>query len=416
MGFAMSGSLAGATVLLVGLATLGFVLSLLDKLLDSRDREIIRSRAESFWFRTASLELHEQFQLALRSRYAQVRRLQPYFVGAFLIVAVSLAIFGAIWGALATPKEIKEFQQKLIKADMGMRYGYYFTIDAPPDEPEFGDADGSCTIGPGFSDMLTVRGLGEVKASLTKFLDDNEHNAFAMRSFSSIIHALIPLILAIPLTIGLLVSFSLTLWLLSRFTESRTGAFLIVTVDLIVALVMPTIVSGVLLSIGVFVVVFSVDGMPDYASIGKITWMTLAIASVCFLLGTSLSTPFVVAAFAKEFTFGFVGPTYIISTLAQYAYGNAKSFFVDLGRVVTLDFKIEPLETLINYAIGLDLLFSLIYIVPCLTLVLMQRSTLTRTLFLNIIQWVAEHPKGPLIALEEIVTAFGKYLVGVVKR
>src|SRR5262249_8577513 len=146
------------------------------------------------------------------------------------------------------------------------------------------------------------------------------------------------------------------------------------------------------------------------------TWAKLTIASICFVLGRSLSWPLVVAAFTKELPFEAVGFTYIVSTLAQYGYHNAKALFIDLGRIAALDLNIDPIETLINYAIGLDVLFSLLYIVPCLSLVLMQRSEWTRNLFLKIVQWIAEHPKGPIIALEEGVTAFAKYLGGLIKN
>jgi hypothetical protein len=95
---------------------------------------------------------------------------------------------------------------------------------------------------------------------------------------------------------------------------------------------------------------------------------------------------------------------------------NVMVFFVDLGRVLSFDIAIGPHETLINYAIGIDLLFSLFYILPCFSLVLMRRNQFTRTLFLNSVQWVAEHPKGVLSAIEEICTSFARYLTSVGKR
>lgn len=407
---------AGAVV--VALITAGFVLSALDRLLDSRDRDAIRARVEKFWFRTASLELHEQFQLAMRSRYTQMRRLQRYFFMFFVAIGFFLSFANAMWGALATPKEIKEYQQALMKTDFELRYSFYFYVDGySGDEPEFGNVDGSCTIGSGYDDMQAIYSLGRAKAGIEKFLDDHEDSAVAMRIFSATVGALVPLFLTMPLAVGLFISFNITLWLLSRVTQSRIGATIIVIFDLALALVMPSVVSAVLISIAVFAVVFSVEGMPDYASIGgEVTWVRLTIASMCFILGRSLSWPLVVAAFTKEFPFELIGVPYIVSTLAQYGYLNAKALFIDLGRIATFDLNIDPIETLINYAIGFDVLFSLLYIVPCLSLVLMQRSEWTRNLFLKIVQWIAEHPKGPIIALEEVVTAFARYLGGLIKH
>lgn len=407
-----------ATALVLALVTAGFILSALDKLLDSRGRDAIRARVEKFWFRTASLEVHEQFQLAMHSRYAQMRRLKRYFLFAFIWIALTLSAAGAIWGAVATPPEIRKHQQDLIKADFDLRYSYYFFLDAEPDEgPEFRTANGRCTIGSGYDDMLAIYSIGRVKAEIEKFLDDNESNTVAMRIFSATIGALIPLLVAIPLAVGLFISFNLTLWLLSRVTQSRIGATFIVLFDLALALIMPSVVSAVLISLAVFAIIFSIDGMPDFASIeGGTTWVKLTSASICFILGTSLSWPLVVASFTKAFSFEAIGSTYIVSTLAQYGYLNAKALFIDLGRIARFDLSIDPIETLINYAIGLDILFSLLYIVPCLALVLMQRSEWTRNLFLKVVQWIAEHPKGPIVALEEMVTAFARYLGGLIKH
>jgi hypothetical protein len=265
--------------------------------------------------------------------------------------------------------------------------------------------------------MRAIYALGRVKSSIDEFLDDQESNPVAMRLFSAVVGALVPLLLSIPLAIGLFISFNITLWLLSRVTQSRIGATIIVLFDLALALIMPSVVSAAVISLAVFGLIFSLDGMPDYASIGNdTTWTNLTFASVCFILGRLLSTPLVVAAFTKFFSFEAVGATYIVTTLAHYGYLNAKTLFIDLGRIASFDLAIDPVETIINYAIGLDVLFSLLYIVPCLLLVLMQRSEWTRNLFLRVVQWIAEHPKGPIVALEEMVTAFAKYLGGLIKH
>lgn len=135
--------IGAAGALVVTLITAGFILAALDKLLDSPGRDAVRARVENFWFRTASHELYEQFQIAMRSRYSQMRRLQRYFLIFFVWIAVVLSMAGALWGALATPADIKKYQQDLMKIDFDLRYSYYFFIDASPDDDhfEFGDAD-----------------------------------------------------------------------------------------------------------------------------------------------------------------------------------------------------------------------------------------------------------------------------------
>jgi hypothetical protein len=377
-------------------------------------------RLKSFGFALPSLELHEQFQLALRSRYAQMRRLQFAFLGVFILIAVSLAVGGAYHGASSSPADIKERQKKLIELDLNLRYQFLFPIEEEQeqeegDEPLFGIADGRCTIGSGFDKLRSISRLGTIKEALSRFLDEHEGDALSMRLFIASVGALVPLILALPLAIGMFFSFNVTLWLLSRFTQSRLGALLIVVGDLVLALAIPPIVSAVVLTLLAFSGIYVFDTVPDYSMFENPSWRTLIISSVGVYLASALGSPVILSLFAKAFPPWLAG-TYLVSAVIDYSYGNLKILLVDIGRILNFDMNIDPSETLINYAIGIDVLFSLTYIVPCLALVLMQRSDLTRRLFLNFIQWIAEHPKGPFVAVEGIVTSFAKYLVGLFKR
>jgi uncharacterized membrane protein len=382
----LSAVLGSFAAIVVGIAailvTAGFILNALDKIVDSRDRDAIRLKVEGFWFRTASLELHEQFQLALRSRYTQMRRLQFTFLGVFIFIAVTLAFAGAFYAALSSPADIKESQKKLIQLDLKVRYDFLFSIvdQEDDDEPLFGIADGRCTIGSGFDELRSIGRLGAIKAALSRFLDEHEGDALSMRLFNASVSVLVPLVLVLPLALGLFFSFNVTLWLLSRFTQSRLGAFLIVVADLVMTLAIPPVVSAVLLTLLTYFGIYVFGTVPDYSMFENPSWLTLIVSSVGVHLAMALASPVVLSLFAQLMPLWHAG-TYMASSLIDYSYGNVKILLVDIGRVFNFDLNIGASETLINYAIGIDVLFSVTYIVPCLALVLMQRSDLTRRLF-----------------------------------
>ncbi len=394
----------------------GFALVVLDRLLDSRDREVARRKVEDFWYRTATMELYEQFQHALRSRYFQMRRLQRLFIGTFLLIAMILVFYNTASGIVAPTSSFVEGQQKTIDFDFNIRRQFFLAyIDIVDEVPSFGDVDGQCTIGEGFASLREIYRLGTIKSNLSRFLESQKDNTVAIRVYNGLVSCTVILLLTIPLVVGLYLSFTMTLWLLSRFTQSRLGAVLIVVADLAIALVMPLLLSGLFLSLLAFAAIFYFGTVPDYSLFEHPTWNTLWVSSVGMLLALSLGVPIIFSLFASLFPIWAAVPFIATSTVA-YSYQNLKTLVTDMGRVLMFDLNIGPGETLINWAIVLDILFSLTYIIPCLSLVLMQRSPTTRRLFLNLVQWIAEHPSGPLIATSEIFTSFAKYLTGLFKR
>ncbi len=79
--------------------------------------------------------VYEQFQLAMDSRYSQMRRLQRYSLS-FLYGSLSFySTAGALWGALTTPANIKKYltgsDEDRFRSTIG---SYYFFIDASPDD------------------------------------------------------------------------------------------------------------------------------------------------------------------------------------------------------------------------------------------------------------------------------------------
>jgi hypothetical protein len=73
---------------------------------------------------------------------------------------------------------------------------------------------------------------------------------------------------------------------------------------------------------------------------------------------------------------------------------------------------IDAVTTIINWAIFLDLLYSIVFVVPSLVIVLANRSPASRNIFMNFAMWVHDHQKGPLIAVAEIIDSFGRIFGG----
>jgi hypothetical protein len=409
------------TVVLV--AVLGFFFFVSDKVLDTESKTNIRKQVEEFWFKTASLEFYEQFSLALRSRYMQMRRLRKIFLTAFVLVAVVLALSNAVHAFLQPPEEAFQYYEALSTNDFDSQFEAKFGLMLGVDEsgvlsqglPNFGDVDGQCTKGYGIELLQDVYKLLESRASVHHFLEMHHKNSWSIRLFGGIVGFVDPLLFALPLLVGLFVSLNLTLWLLSRIVQSKLTFLLIVVADIGLAFAMPALLSTVMLTLMLIVVFHFIGSFAHFATFEHPTWITMGLSAIGKYFYNSLIGVVLVAVFTKSPPAWFT-VSLTIQLLWSFMKQNIIVFFADIGRVLSFDLAINPHETLINYAIGIDLLFSLFYIVPCFSLVLMRRNQSTRALFLNLVQWVAEHPKGVLSAVEEIFSSVARYLTGIGKR
>lgn len=398
----------------------GFSLHALDKIIDNRGRDAFRERVQRFWFRTAEMEFHEQFQLALVSRYSQMRSLQRLFMKGFLIIALLVAA-AAIGITYFRPiEDLKGFRNRIVSVDFKSRYQNTMSdVLDQKDAPDFLDINGRCFGGADTYDLMLFAHISRVQSKWVQFNTELQRNPSLFRLTEAIVEALTAILIAIPLAAGLLVSFNLTLWLLSRVTQSRLAAIAIVVGDVLLALIMPSLLTGLTIVIIVFLNYMTIGDLVDYYRLGNPSWINYVVASI------SVAMSILVPRYVSEAGLAAIdlSPWSVLpaalQTIAQFAYDNVRTLMIDLGRIIVLDptiFQLGTMETLINYAMAVDLLFSFFYIVPCLTLVLMQRSALTRRLFLNAVQWIAEHPKGPLVALSEVLTSFASYAAGLLKR
>jgi hypothetical protein len=108
------------------LLILGFLITVLNGLIGDNRREVLRARVTDFWFRTASLEVHEQFQAAVKSRYGNMRGLRAPFIWIFLIIS-ALLFCDSVYNAITTDfTEQLKTRQEIVKADFNFRRSIFY--------------------------------------------------------------------------------------------------------------------------------------------------------------------------------------------------------------------------------------------------------------------------------------------------
>jgi hypothetical protein len=213
--------------------------------------------------------------------------------------------------------------------------------------------------------------------------------------------------LAIPLTIALLISFNATLWILSKITRSKLRLFFLIVVDVLVATIMPPLLTSIFLLLVVGAAIILFGQIIAFASFSSANWFTLTLGAAS--LGMHVKFIFPAAFFLLAVILpGKLGWAVAALTLVVggiwMATDRVSEFISDAAKLFQLDFTTDSLQATIDWAIFTDLLFSAFYLVPCLLLVLANRSETTRTKFLNLVMWVGDHSRGPFIALAELST------------
>ncbi len=426
MGALASTLLAIAAVLVA----IGFMISVVNRLIGDNRREVLRARVTDFWFRTASLEAHEQFQAAVRSRYQNMRSLRVTFIKVFLIIS-ALLFCDSVYNALTTDfADQLKTRQEIVKTDFNFRrsvlYGSVYVeksvateeeIDVFAESKPFDDDGTSCIPGEGAKALAGLAHLYRVEGNVVKFLEENENDEWRTRLTSIGSDFITLAVFGLILSISLFLSFNLTLWLLSKFTGSKLRTFLIVMADLLIAVLLPPFLYSLTIMAFVYTIISFHGGVVDYSTFENPTWTTLIISEASIALTLQFVRPVVVALMTTQFPWEvqWIFLPAVFEAAAGNAFQYLQTFIADTMRVVKFDFDVGVIESQVNYAIFVDLLFSLTYLVPCLALVGMQRSKLLREILLNAVQWVGDHPKGPLGAASDIFTSIIKFIRDLVK-
>jgi len=94
------------------------------------------------------------------------------------------------------------------------------------------------------------------------------------------------------------------------------------------------------------------------------------------------------------------------------AFDRVIQFFVDANKLVRFDFSVDSVTACVDWAIFIDILFSMSFLLPCLSLVLANRNSKSRKVFLNVAMWIHDHNRGPYLAISELLTLFTRIFPG----
>lgn len=397
------------------------ILEALHELLDNERKERIRERIVDFWLRTAELEFAAKLQRALRSRYMQMRQVRRTYLKLFAFLIALLVLIGG--HDLLSTKEIEgsaiaakaavidfDFRARLLRTNA-------YSNAVKNTESRQNDCIARSDYDPReyINSIAAFDRLKELVFNEIEFLSKHPIKLW-LAAFTSQTVSL--LFLAMPLLIALGLSFNITLWILSKITESKVRLILIIAVDIAVALIMPPLLTSAMLLSSFLFVVFGMGNAIDFTTFAQPNWLTIGISGASITLHALYILPLgfsYVLLVLPGIASIFIAPLAI--TIALYmAYENLTAFVVDAIKFFSFDFNETVQQALINYAIAIDLLFSMTYLIPCIALVTMHRANRTRGAFLSVTQWIADNPGGALPAMAKVLRGIADVLGEFVRR
>jgi hypothetical protein len=95
-----------------------------------------------------------------------------------------------------------------------------------------------------------------------------------------------------------------------------------------------------------------------------------------------------------------------VSSFFGLLFSLGHSFFHDVSRIWNGNIlDVSYAKAVINWSLGIDLSYSLTYIIGSLIMVLLSRNMFARTFAASILKFVVEHPKGPIAAVGVTIAA-----------
>ena len=79
---------------------------------------------------------------------------------------------------------------------------------------------------------------------------------------------------------------------------------------------------------------------------------------------------------------------------------------MDIWKFIHFDFGVDIVASAVNWAIFTDLTYSFYFLLPSVFFVFIRRSEVGRAVILNFVERSADHPKGVLYFLGELMMAW----------
>lgn len=368
---------------------------------DRDDKERFKARIEKFWLDTADINVKDQLNRALASRYRRSRALRVRFLQLFWIICAIVAFIAGLENASQNPGNFLG----ILQLDFGTRYaiqcGYILIRDNRTEAADYCDSTKNPTGPP------ELEHLREEKQNYENFvtkLSDYPGALFAAGFFSEV---LIVLFIAVPLSFALWISFHVTLRLLSKITGSRIYYALLVALDLAIAIATPPILASALslVFLGGSILFFG-QGL-DFFTFPSPSWLTLTVGAALFSVTLSYLFPALVFVLAVTLP----GSWGVIVAAALFTLSPLLMAYVRVHAIasdVTSFFGLEvsSIDSCIDWAIFVDVVFSMTYLAPSFALVLANRSDRSRKTFMNLAMWIHDHNRGPFVALSELSGMF----------
>lgn len=414
----MIASILGLIVVLA--AGTGLFLETIDQFVDIEDKLRIKSKVEDFWLFVAGLTSQESLSIAIRSRRQRMVKIYiPLFCRIYWLAL--LMVIGTICyeNYVADVNSIKLVFTSNIDADFSIHENLAYSYFTTNPERNCGTVGRLCSPTPEW--LKYVSRLATLELSFHEYIDRiAQDEPSTLRFASAVSDAIVILIFGVSMTIALNISFFATNYILTIVTGSKLKLAMIILLDILLAMAIPPLIlSIVLIAISIFSMLNMIFGWIEFSTFDHINIYTLIVAqSAVTVENLTIGTAFSVIMWVLgSIIFFAVGKTSIgwfltflflqIRMLYGFTYDRIVTFFISAWDVLHLNFNIDVATSTVNWAIFVDLMYSMFFLVPAFALILIQRWSFGRRIFLNIVMSVAEHPNGAIYA-------FGEKLLGLI--
>jgi hypothetical protein len=239
----MNSSLPTYVVAAVAVITaIGLVFHWIDRFVADSDKERLKRKFEDLCLSVAELSTTESVGRAIKSRYGYMKRNIPTFLLIYWLFLLLMFTIVCFENHERDASDIRNDFVQSVTGDFAFLANARY-LEAPKDIKLFcvHRADDCAKYGDELAWRKDVSRLANLESSYDDLLNELSKNPFWFRLAADGSAALVIILVAIPLSLSLLMSFNLTLWLLSRTTTSSFKLIAIVGLDIFIAVVMPVV-------------------------------------------------------------------------------------------------------------------------------------------------------------------------------
>jgi hypothetical protein len=277
-----------ATVTLIGL-----VLRSANQFVGESDKDHIKRKVENFWFSTAELDTAESVGRALKSRSRQMKRNIPFFLRLYWLLLLVMFVVVCVENYNARTEDLRQSLKQPVTIDFNFQ-GNYAYLQAINKLANCSGAENDCQKFDELAWRHKVSRLANLEGSYDDLLTDLfQNHPLWLQWVADSTDALVLVLLAIPLSLGLLFSFNFTLWLLSKITSSSFKLTVMLCVDMFVATAAPVLLYNAFTFAAALIGMSLFGGAIDFTYFDEANVETLIICESSMVTIFSLIGPIV---------------------------------------------------------------------------------------------------------------------------